>query len=263
MLNNIALGKYIPFNSPVHRLNPVAKIIAMVIFLVAIFSISKVVEYLIMFGIVVLVIKLSKVSLTYILKSLKPMLFMFSFLFVLNIFILRDGPVLFSILGWPVYTNAITQTAEVVVRLVLMVCITTLLTLTTKPLDLTLGLETLMNPLKKINFPAHEIAMMISIALRFIPTIIEETNRIMNAQASRGVDFQEGKLKDKIVSIVSLLVPLFISAFQRAEELANAMESRGYDPTGKRTRYKQISWHVSDFIAMMFPLLLMIGLMFI
>ena len=126
--------------------------------------------------------------------------------------------------------------------------ITTVLTVTTKPLDLTLGIEYLLKPFKKIGVPSHEIAMMISIALRFIPTIIEETMRIMNSQKSRGVDFEEGKLKEKIMAIVSLIVPLFSVAFQRADDLANAMEARGYNPSGTRTRYKQLKYEMRDVI---------------
>ena len=126
---------------------------------------------------------------------------------------------------------------------------TTILTATTKPLDLTLGIEHLLSPFKRIGFPTHEVAMMISIALRFIPTLLEETQRIMKAQASRGVEFSEGSLKEKILSIVSLIIPLFISAFQRAEDLANAMESRNYNPEAKRTRYKQLIWKISDTIS--------------
>ena len=123
---------------------------------------------------------------------------------------------------------------------------TTILTATTKPLDLTLGIEHLLSPFKKVGFPTHEVAMMISIALRFIPTLLKETQRIMKAQASRGVEFSEGNLKDKVLSIVSLIIPLFISAFQRAEDLANAMESRNYNPEAKRTRYKQLNWQLRD-----------------
>ena len=129
-----------------------------------------------------------------------------------------------------------------------MIMVTTILTVTTKPLDLTLGIEYLLTPLKKIHVPAHEIAMMISIALRFIPTIIEETMRIMNSQKSRGVDFEEGSLKEKVSAIVSLIVPLFSVAFQRADELANAMEARGYVPSAKRTRYKQLKYELRDYV---------------
>lgn len=145
---------------------------------------------------------------------------------------------MFSIKGFTIYSDAVNQTLYIVVRLMLMVIITTVLTATTKPLDLTLGIEKLLKPFEKVGVPAHIIAMIISIALRFIPTLIEETQRIMNAQASRGVDLENGSIKEKIMAILSLIVPLFVSAFDRADQLANAMEARGYDPSRKRTRYK-------------------------
>ena len=150
-----------------------------------------------------------------------------------------------------IYDQALFQTAYIFIRLILIIVMTTILTATTKPLDLTLGIEHLLLPFKKIGFPTHEVAMMISIALRFIPTLLEETQRIMKAQASRGVEFSEGHLKEKILSIVSLIIPLFISAFQRAEDLANAMESRNYNPEAKRTRYKQLHWKLADTISLM------------
>jgi energy-coupling factor transport system permease protein len=142
----------------------------------------------------------------------------------------------------------------------LMIMITTSLTATTKPLDLTLAIEDLLAPMKRFGVPAHEIAMMISIALRFIPTLIEETERIMKAQASRGVDLKEGKFKEKIMAILSLIVPLFVSSFQRAEDLADAMEARGYVPSAKRTRYKQLKRTLKDYVMITIVLLLLAGL---
>jgi len=141
----------------------------------------------------------------------------------------------------------------------MMLALTLILTATTKPLDLTYALEWYMTPLKLIKFPTHEIAMTISIALRFIPTLLDETMRIMNAQASRGVDFEHGKIKEKITAILSLIVPLFMSAFQRSEELANAMEARGYNPRGKRTRYRNLAWHVGDSFSLLFIVILTAG----
>ncbi|MBQ5555287.1 MAG: energy-coupling factor transporter transmembrane protein EcfT, partial [Erysipelotrichaceae bacterium] len=147
-----------------------------------------------------------------------------------------------------VYKDAIFNTLFVITRLLLMISITTLLTATTNPLDLTLGIEWLLKPLEVIHFPAHEVAMMVSIALRFIPTIIEETMRIMNAQKSRGVDFENGRLAEKISAILSLIVPLFSVAFERAYELADAMEARGYVPGEKRTRYHVLHFRFMDYL---------------
>lgn len=168
---------------------------------------------------------------------------------VFNVLFIQSGNLIVSLGFIKIYDQAVYQSAYIFLRLIIIIIMTTILTATTKPLDLTLGLEHLLTPLKKVGFPAHEIAMMISIALRFIPTLMEETQRIMKAQASRGVDFQEGTLKEKILSIISLIIPLFISAFQKAEDLANAMESRNYNPDAKRTRYKQLKWKVADTIS--------------
>ena len=175
---------------------------------------------------------------------------MLVFLTIINALVLRTGFLLIDVLGFRLYSDALYQTLYIVVRLMLMIMVTTLLTATTKPLDLTLAIEDLFSPFKRFGFPAHEIAMMISIALRFIPTLIEETERIMKAQASRGVDLKEGSLKEKIMAVLSLIVPLFVSSFQRAEELADAMEARGYVPSLPRTRYKQLTHGRPDYLMM-------------
>ncbi len=165
----------------------------------------------------------------------------------INVFAIKTGVPLVQ-WGWfSIYSDAISQTVYIIVRLLLMVIITTILTATTKPLDLTLGIEKLLKPFEVIGVPAHIIAMMISIALRFIPTLIEETQRIMNAQASRGVDLENGTLKEKIMAVLALIVPLFVSAFDRADQLANAMEARGYDPQRERTRYKVLQMTGIDY----------------
>lgn len=247
-MKDIALGRYIPLDSVVHRMDPRAKIGAMLFMMVAIFIPAGWIGYLVA-GISVLILALlSKLKIDFLWRSMKPMLFMLSFLLVINLFVIKDGDLLFSIGSFGIYSGAILQTLYIVVRLMLMVMITTILTASTKPLDLTLGIEDLLDPLRVIKVPSHEIAMMISIALRFIPTLIEETQRIMKAQASRGVDLDEGKLKEKVMAILSLIVPLFVSAFQHADDLANAMEARGYVPDRMRTRYKQLAMHGRDYV---------------
>ena len=247
-MNNITLGRYIPLDSPVHKLDPRAKIMAMLIMLVAIFFPAGWLGYAIIFAIATCVILIGKLSFSYVWKSMKPMLFMMVFLLIVNSFVIKDGIRLFGIGKWGLYTGALSQTAYIAVRLLLMIMITTCLTATTKPLDMTLGIEDLLQPVTVIHVPAHEIAMLISIALRFIPDLIDETLRIMKAQESRGVDMKEGTMKEKIVAILSLIVPLFVSAFQRAEDLANAMEARGYAPGEPRTRYKILKMHSSDWL---------------
>ena len=182
-----------------------------------------------------------------------------AFLFVINIFVYKEGNPLFTIGSFTLYDQAIYQTVFIIIRLTLMLAVTTILTTTTKPLDMTYGLEWYMTPLKIIRFPAHEIAMTISIALRFIPTILEETQRIIKAQKSRGVDLEEGKLREKIGAIISLLIPLLISSFQRSEELSDAMEARGYNPSAKRTRYRLLKFKLVDLISSLISVLLLVG----
>lgn len=247
-MNTIALGRYLPLQSLIHNMDPRAKIGAMLIMMIAIFIPSGYVGYIAIGGSVILTVFLSKLKIGFIWKAMKPMLFMLVFLLIINLLVIRTGFVVFTLFGWDVYSGALFQTLYIVIRLAFMVIITTILTATTKPLDLTLGIEDLLKPFKVIHVPAHEIAMMISIALRFIPTLIEETQRIMKAQASRGVDMQEGKLIEKVKAILSLIVPLFVSAFQRAEDLAYAMEARGYIPNRARTRYKQLKMHGRDLV---------------
>lgn len=246
-MNNIALGRYLPLNSVVDKMDPRAKILIMLLLMIAIFIPAGFWGYLLIFAFIWIALKLSKLTIGFALRSMKPMLFMMVFLLVINVFAIKTGVPLVQ-WGWfSIYSDAISQTVYIIVRLMLMVIITTILTATTKPLDLTLGIEKLLKPFEVIGVPAHIIAMMISIALRFIPTLIEETQRIMNAQASRGVDLENGTLKEKTMAVLALIVPLFVSAFDRADQLANAMEARGYDPQRERTRYKVLQMTGIDY----------------
>ena len=256
-MDSIVFGRYLPIDSFMHRLDPRAKLIGLLLLLIAIFIPAGALGYILL-GLVVLdCVYLSKLKISYIMKAMKPMLFMMVFLLVVNVLVVKTGDVLFTVFNFVVYSDAVFQTLYIVIRLLLMVSMTTILTATTKPLDLTLGMEELLSPFKKIGVPAHEIAMMISIALRFIPTLIEETQRIMKAQKSRGVDLEEGKMMEKIRAMISLIVPLFISAFQRAEDLANAMEARGYVPDAKRTRYNQLVMKTNDYITIAFSVIVL------
>ena len=256
-MNNFTLGRYLPMNSPIHRMDPRAKIGAMLIALVAIFFPAGWRGYGILFMVIAGVIVLSKLSWGFIWKAMKPMLFMLFFLLVINILVVKTGNVLLQIGTFGIYSDAVMQTLYIAVRLLLMIMITTCLTATTKPLDMTLGIEDLLKPFQKIGVPSHEIAMLISIALRFIPDLIDETERIMKAQESRGVDMKEGKLSERVMAILSLIVPLFVSAFQRAEDLANAMEARGYAPGEPRTRYKVLKMERRDYILLLGSLMLL------
>lgn len=254
-MNNFVFGKYLPLNSIIHKLDPRIKIIALFIMMVAIFTVNNWWAYLLLGIIILTMIFLSKLSISFVIKAFKPMIFMLLFLLVINALTIKTGNVLFSIASLNIYSDAIINTLFIVVRLLLMIMVTTCLTATTKPLDLTLGLEYILAPLSIIKFPTHEVAMMISIALRFIPTIIEETMRIMDAQKSRGVDFEEGSIKEKITAILSLIVPLFSVAFERAYELADAMEARGYVPGATRTRYRTLKYTFKDFVFLFVALL--------
>lgn len=259
-MNNIALGQYLPLNSIVHRMDPRAKIAAMLIVMIAIFIPAGYSGYAVLGIVVCAVAVLARLRLSFVWRAMRPMLFMLVFLLIVNLLVIHEGYVLFSIGSFRVYSGAVSQTLYIVIRLALMVTITTILTATTKPLDLTLGIEDLLKPFQKIGLPAHEIAMMISIALRFIPTLIEETQRIMNAQASRGVDLENGSIKEKVVAILSLLVPLLVSAWDRAVQLADAMEARGYVPGKPRTRYKKLKMQNYDF-ALLFGGVLLLTMM--
>ncbi len=259
-MNNIALGKYIPLNSFVHKLDPRTKIIAMMILLVAIFIPVGFVGYGIIGAFLFIVFILSRLSFSFIVKSFKPSLFMLVFLLIINMFIIKTGDIWLTIGTFNLYSGAVIQTVYIVLRLLLMIVITTMLTATTKPLDLTMGLEDLLSPLAKLNVPTHDIAMMISLALRFIPTLLEEAQRILKAQASRGVDMESGSFKEKIQAILSLIVPLFVSSFQKADDLADAMEARGYVVGAKRVRYKQLKFTFSDFITLVAVMVILVGL---
>lgn len=260
-MDNMTFGKYIPGHSLIHRLDPRLKIAVLFVFLIAIFFDAGFLGYGILALFVLLCAFLSKIKLTHILKAVKPMIFMMLFLMFFNVFLLKTGDVLIKI-GWlSIYSDALYQTLYIFVRLILIITLSTIMTSTTKPLDLTLAIESLLGPLKKLNFPVHELAMMISIALRFIPDLLDDAKRIMKAQASRGVDFEEGSFLEKIRSIISLIIPLFISAFQRAGDLANAMESRNYNPEATRTRYRMLSWTIIDTWSLIISLVICIGVM--
>ena len=266
-MNNITLGKYVPYNSFIHRLDPRSKLLSMILLMVCIFfKFSSVTMnffiYAILFIFIYIIMRIAHISLKMLFSQLKAMWIMILILLVINVLVKGDesmGYIDVFNTGWIIYYSAIFNTLYIVFRLIIMLGLTLVLTATTKPLELTNALEWFMKPLKVIKFPVHEIAMTISLALRFIPTLLEETDRIMKAQASRGVDFQNGKFSEKIRAIISLIVPLFISALQRSEELANAMEARGYDPSAERTKFRVSKWKLGDTISSIIVLLIMGG----
>jgi energy-coupling factor transport system permease protein len=253
-MNQMILGRYVPYPSLIHHLDPRIKLFGLVVFMSTLFMRFESIYmdffmYAVTFFIIAMLMSMAHLSFKSLFKQLRALWLMILFLLLINVLIPYSGPVEGYLTLWEgfrVYYGSIAQTFYIVFRLVLMISLTLVLTGTTRPLDLTYAIEWYLNPLKVIRFPTHEIAMTISIALRFIPTLLEETQRIMKAQSSRGVDFVYGKFNEKIRAIVSLIVPLFISAFQRSEELANAMEARGYNPIAKRTRYRELQFHLRD-----------------
>ena len=266
----MTIGRYMPYQTWMHRLDPRLKLFAMVAFMITIFlRFNHVITDLFLYGLIFIIIgmlmKITKLTFRQLFKQLKALWVMLIFLLLINILIpnTQDISGYFLILGIRIYYAALLQTFYIVFRLVLMIALTLILTASTRPLDLTYAIEWYLTPLKVIHFPSHEVAMTMSIALRFIPTLLDETNRIMKAQASRGVDFIHGKLREKMRAIVSLIVPLFISAFQRSEELANAMEARGYDPSATRTRYRQLKWHARDTVALVWMTVYFIGFIYL
>lgn len=255
-MSSITLGKYVPYNSFLHRMDARNKIFCLIALMVAIFISYSTWELTFIIGgllalFTIVLILISHISFKSLFKSLRVLWFMIIFLLIINCLVPPVGAtaVAFSIGSFNIYWDAILQSLKIILRLVLMISLSMILTATTKPLELTYALEWYLTPLKIIKFPAHEVAMTISIALRFIPTILGEVERIMKAQSSRGVDFKHGKISSRFKAIISLIIPLFISAFERSEQLADAMEARGYDPKQKRTRYRKLSFHFSDLFA--------------
>ena len=245
-LKDITLGQYFPGNSVVHRLDPRTKIIAVVLYIVALFLCKSFVSYGVMFLLLAASIKLSKVPVKSILNGLKPILFLAIFTAVLNLFYTPGETVLLKVWVLTITLEGVLNAFFMVLRIMMLIAGTFLLTYTTSPILLTDGLESLLNPLKKLHVPIHELAMMMSIALRFIPTLIEETDKIMSAQRARGADFESGSLIQRAKALIPLLVPLFISSFRRADELAVAMECRCYRGGQGRTRLRQLKYQGID-----------------
>lgn len=246
MMEKMIFGRYVPGDSILHRMDPRSKLITVFLFVIVVFIANNMVTYGVLAAYTFIMVGLSKVPLRFLYGGLKPVFLLVIFTFLLHIFMTKEGDVIFE-LGWlKIYEEGLRQGIFISLRFLLLILITSLLTLTTTPIEITDGLETLLNPLKKLNFPVHELALMMSISLRFIPTLMEETDKIMKAQTARGVEYNSGPIKERIKAIVPLLIPLFISSFKRAEELAVAMEARGYKGGEGRTKYRQLTWGMVD-----------------
>ena len=269
-MNNLTFGRYSPYHTFVHKLDPRTKIFLMILLFVCVFlKVTTWSSTLILGAIVllylVLIMLISKVSFLSLLKSIGAMWFLLIFLLIIYVFVPNPSydstHIAFRINGYPIIYDAFYQAGYIIVRLVEMLMITMILTSTTKPMDLTYGLEWYLTPLKIVKFPAHIVAMTLSIALRFIPTLIDETNRIIKAQASRGVDFNRGGFIKRFRAIFSLIVPLFVSSISRSEELSDAMEARGYDPYAKRSRYRLLKFSYRDLIALIITSIVFLGIL--
>ena len=257
-LKDITLGQYFPGQSPIHRLDPRAKLVALVVYIVTLFLAEWFVTYAIVLATLIAVVAIARIKAKAMLKGMKPLIFILIFTAVLNA-LYTPGEPLVSFWIITVTKEGLLHAFFMVIRILMLVSCTFLLTYTTSPLALTDGLESLLSPLKKIRVPVHELAMMMSIALRFIPTLIEETDKIMSAQRARGASFDTGNLIEKAKALIPLLVPLFISAFRRAEELATAMECRCYHGGEGRTRMKQLKFRPADLLFMVGAVLLAVA----
>ena len=246
MLKDITMGQYFPGNSPIHRLDPRTKILFLIVYIVALFTAFNWASYAAVFLFLALAIILSKIPLKSILSGMKPLVMILVFTGILNIFFTTGERVLVSFWKITIYWDGVVRAIFMTMRIMMLIAGTFLLTYTTSPISLTDGLESLLSPLKAIRLPVHELAMMMCIALRFIPTLIEETDKIMSAQKARGADFESGNLLERVKALVPILVPLFISAFRRADELATAMECRCYQGGDGRTKMKLLRYKLLD-----------------
>ena len=249
MLKDITLGQYFPGNTIVHRLDPRTKLLCVILYIVALFNAKSVLTYALVAAVLTVCILTSKVHYKALTRGLKPVYIIVAFTAIMNLFFTGGTPVADVWLLRHITFEGIRSAIAMVLRIIMLIMGTFLLTYTTSPISLTDGLERLLSPLKKLKLPIHELAMMMSIALRFIPTLIEETDKIMSAQKARGADFESGNIFQRARALVPILVPLFISAFRRADELATAMECRCYQGGEGRTKMKLLRYHREDFLA--------------
>lgn len=255
-MDKLILGRYIPGNSFVHRLDPRSKLLAMLVLIMTIFWADNVVTNAILLGFTLFAILLSGIKLSFFLRGVRPMIGIILFTTLFQLFFTGGGETLVSLGFLKITSFGLEQAGIIFMRFVLIIFFSTLLTLTTTPLSLADAVESLLNPMKALKVPAHEIGLMLSLSLRFVPTLMDDAIRIMNAQKARGVDFGEGKLIQKVKSIIPILIPLFASSFKRADALAIAMESRGYQGGEGRTKFRLLKWKISDSIAILSVILI-------
>ncbi|MFK4566185.1 energy-coupling factor transporter transmembrane component T family protein [Enterococcus sp. UD-01] len=263
MMNKLILGRYIPGDSVIHRLDPRAKLIASFYFIGIIFLANNWLTFAVLAIFTLAAIFMSKINIRFFIRGVRPLIWLILFTVALQVLFTQGGEVYFK---WGIFTLSefgVMNGLMIFCRFVLIIFMSTLLTLTTPPLDLSDAIEYLLRPLRVVRFPVHEVSLMLSIALRFVPTLMDETEKIMNAQRARGVDFGEGSLIQKMKAVVPLLIPLFVSSFNRAEELATAMEARGYQGGDGRTKYRVLHWRTNDTMVLLAFVVLTAVLVFV
>ena len=248
-MNNSLISKYIPLNTIIHNLDPRAKIFFVIWYLVDIFIAYNVTEFFILFLMLMVIVVLSKTSPTFLVSSVKAISILILFTSLIHLVFNKKGNILYEVLGWKIYSGALLGIVLLTVRFILVAAIMVVFMATTSPTEITSAIEKSLGFLQKVGMPISTFALVLSISLRFIPTILEETNRIINAQVSRGSDFNEGNLIQKIKKFIPILIPLFIATLKRADELATAMEVRGYSTTGVRTKYKVLKYSKLDYLS--------------
>ncbi len=249
MIKDITLGQFFPGDSSIHKIDPRMKIILTVVYIVLVFLAKSLISYLLLFISVIAMLLVSKLPIKPVLHGIRPVLFVIVFTAVINIFWTKGDHLLFDWYFIKIYAEGLLFAFYMVLRIVCLITGTSvLLTYTTSPIDMTDGIEQLLAPLKKLRLPVHEFSMMMSIALRFIPTLIEETDKIMNAQKARGADFTSGKLMQRAKALIPVLIPLFVSSIRRADDLATAMECRCYRGGDGRTRMISLKYNLADFV---------------
>ena len=257
-MNNMILGRYIPGNSIIHQLDPRGKLLSMFLFIFLLFWANNIQTNVLLFAFVFGLMYVTRISVAFYVKGLKSMIFIIAFTTLFQLFATSQGTVLYHWWFFRVTDQGLMQAAIIFCRFLLIIFYSTVLTVTTTPLSLADAVEKILTPFKIIKVPAHEIGLMLSMSLRFVTTLVDDTNRIMNAQRARGVDFGEGNLLKKIRSFIPILIPLFASSFKRADALAIAMEARGYRGGEGRTRYRNLQWKIKDTLAIVVILLLML-----
>ena len=264
-MKDVAFGQYLPSNSLVHKMDPRAKILLSIAYIVAVFLVKPFhfMGFALCFSFLIIAVALAKVSFFKILKSIKVILFFVIFSAILQLFFNTDGKTVLTLGSVKITDVGLYNAGFIIVRIILVVMGASLLTLTTSPIELADGIESLLSPLKIIKFPAHEFALIMSIALRFIPTLLDETDRIIKAQKARGADFESGNIFKRAKALIPVLIPLLISSFRRADELADAMDARCYSGSKNRTKYKKLTFTFRDLIGVLGVAGLIVGVVFL